>query len=51
MVMFHPEIGYAEAQRRGAAQTHVVAELTAGATELADVDFAHASELLAAAGL
>jgi hypothetical protein len=28
-----------------------VAELTAGATELADVDFAHASELLAAAGL
>jgi kynurenine 3-monooxygenase len=51
MVMFHPEIGYAEAQRRGAAQTHVVAELTAGAAELADVDFGHASELLAAAGL
>jgi kynurenine 3-monooxygenase len=51
MVMFHPEIGYAEAQRRGAAQARVVAELTAGAAELANVDFARAPALLDAARL
>jgi hypothetical protein len=27
MVMFHPEIPYAEAQRRGAVQTEILAEL------------------------
>lgn len=51
MVMFHPEIGYAEAQRRGAAQARIVAELTARAASLADVDFTRAAALLADAGL
>jgi kynurenine 3-monooxygenase len=51
MVMFHPEIGYAEAQRRGAAQARIVAELTAETGALSDVDFARAPALLDAAGL
>ena len=43
MVMFHPEIGYAEAFRRGAVHSQLLAELTAGAvSSLGDVDFARA---------
>jgi kynurenine 3-monooxygenase len=46
MVMFHPEIPYAEAQRRGALQARILRELTAHAGSLADVDFARATELV-----
>jgi kynurenine 3-monooxygenase len=46
MVMFHPEISYADAQRRGALQRQVLDELTRHATTLADVDFGHAAELV-----
>ena len=38
MVMFHPEIGYADAQRRGAVQSALLAEFTADASALAEVD-------------
>jgi kynurenine 3-monooxygenase len=47
MVMFHPEISYAEAQRRGALQAQILAELTAGATRLADIDLDHGGALIA----
>jgi hypothetical protein len=46
MVMFHPEISYAEAQRRGAIQAEIMAELAAGASSLAEVDFARAARLV-----
>jgi kynurenine 3-monooxygenase len=46
MVMFHPEIPYAEAQRRGSLQSRILHELTARANSLADVDFARATELV-----
>ncbi len=46
MVMFHPEIPYAEAQRRGGLESHVLRELTAHTESLADVDFARAAELV-----
>ncbi|HEU4617668.1 MAG TPA: NAD(P)/FAD-dependent oxidoreductase [Gammaproteobacteria bacterium] len=46
MVMFHPEISYAEAQRRGAIQADILAELAAAATSLEDVDFDRARELV-----
>jgi kynurenine 3-monooxygenase len=46
MVMFHPEIPYAEAQRRGALQSGILRELTARAASLADVDLARATELV-----
>lgn len=49
MVMFHPEIPYAEAQRRGAAQAELLLRLTAGAHSLDDVDFELASHLLESA--
>jgi kynurenine 3-monooxygenase len=48
MVMFHPEIPYAEAQRRGAIQAGILAELTAAAQSLDDVDFARAAALVEA---
>ena len=48
MVMFHPEIPYAEAQRRGAIQQRILDELTQSAGSLADVDFARAAQLIAA---
>jgi kynurenine 3-monooxygenase len=48
MVMFHPEIPYAEAQRRGERQARVLRELTASATTLAEVDFGAAAKLVAA---
>ena len=44
--MFHPEISYAEAQRRGAVQARILRELTAGAETLADVDFGRAAKLV-----
>jgi kynurenine 3-monooxygenase len=46
MVMFHPEISYAEAQRRGTIQTRILRDLTVGATALAGVDFARAAKLI-----
>ncbi len=46
MVMFHPEIPYAEAQRRGALQTRILDELATSASSLAAVDFARAASLV-----
>jgi kynurenine 3-monooxygenase len=48
MVMFHPEIPYAEAQRRGALQAEILRELTANAARLADVDLKSAAALVEA---
>jgi kynurenine 3-monooxygenase len=49
MVMFHPEIPYAEAQRRGAIEARILAELTAAAESLDEVDFARAAALVESA--
>jgi kynurenine 3-monooxygenase len=46
MVMFHPEISYAEAQRRGALQAAILDELTSRAATLGDVDLAGAGVLV-----
>lgn len=46
MVMFHPEIPYAEAQRRGAIQARLLERLTEGAEELADIDLDAATALV-----
>jgi kynurenine 3-monooxygenase len=46
MVMFHPEIPYAEAQRRGALQTRILDELTRSADSLSEVDEAQARALV-----
>jgi kynurenine 3-monooxygenase len=46
MVMFHPEIPYAEAQRRGNLESRILRELTERAGSLADVDFARATQLV-----
>jgi kynurenine 3-monooxygenase len=46
MVMFHPDIEYAEARRRGAIQERLLNRLTLHAETLADVDFALAARLL-----
>ena len=48
MVMFHPEIPYAEAQRRGRVQASILQRLTAGVEALEGVDFAAAAELIGA---
>lgn len=48
MVMFHPEIPYAEAQRRGRIQAEVLAELTEGLTTPDRVDLPRAKQLLQA---
>jgi kynurenine 3-monooxygenase len=48
MVMFHPEIPYAEAQRRGALQAEILRELTAGAARVEDVDARRAAALVEA---
>jgi kynurenine 3-monooxygenase len=49
MVMFHHEIPYQNALERGAVQTSLLAELTAGAvSRLADIDFARADHLIRA---
>jgi kynurenine 3-monooxygenase len=39
MVMFHAEIGYADAERRGAIQARLLDAATLGARTLADIDF------------
>jgi hypothetical protein len=46
MVMFHPEIPYAEAQRRGALQAQILRELTAGASTLGEIDAKRAAVLI-----
>ncbi len=46
MVMFHPEIPYAEAQRRGAVQARILDELSASTDSLATVDFTLAVKLV-----
>jgi kynurenine 3-monooxygenase len=46
MVMFHPEIPYAEAQRRGALQSRILRELTANASSLPEIDFTRGAELV-----
>jgi hypothetical protein len=43
MVMFHPEIGYEEARRRGAVQQQILDELDRGAAPL---DEGRARELI-----
>jgi kynurenine 3-monooxygenase len=47
MVMFHPEIPYAEAQRRGRVQAALLAELLAGRGSLAEVDLEAAARMVA----
>jgi len=46
MVMFHPEIGYAEAQRRGRIQSAILAELIRGKDQPEQVDLALAERLI-----
>jgi kynurenine 3-monooxygenase len=46
MVMFHPEISYAEAQRRGALQTGILQQLTEDVDSLSQVDLGRAAELI-----
>lgn len=45
MVMFHPEISYAEAQRRGAIQQNILATVTATAETQESVDLQRAEQL------
>ncbi len=46
MVMFHPEIPYAEAQRRGSVQARILREVTASADSFIEVDFTLAAALV-----
>jgi kynurenine 3-monooxygenase len=46
MVMFHPEIPYAEAQRRGALQAQILRELTDPVGTLSQVDLDRAGRLI-----
>ena len=46
MVMFHPEIPYAEAQRRGAAQAQILRELADPVGSMEEVDVARAGALI-----
>jgi kynurenine 3-monooxygenase len=46
MVMFHPEISYADAQRRGAVQAAILDELTKHAANLGAVDRTRATALV-----
>jgi kynurenine 3-monooxygenase len=46
MVMFHHEIPYSVAQRRGRIQAELLAELTAGAETLADIELDAAEALV-----
>jgi kynurenine 3-monooxygenase len=46
MVMFHPEISYAEAQRRGAVQTRILDDLTRSADSLGEIDLRHGTQLV-----
>jgi kynurenine 3-monooxygenase len=45
MVMFHPEIGYADAQRRGTIQNHILEKLDSEAAN-GEVDFKRAAEVI-----
>ena len=49
MVMFHPEISYAEAQRRGTLQAQILRELTDSTEALDRVDLRRAATLVARA--
>jgi kynurenine 3-monooxygenase len=49
MVMFHPEISYAEARRRGFEQDRTLSKLCANASRVMDVDFELAERLVGAA--
>jgi kynurenine 3-monooxygenase len=49
MVMFHHEISYRTAQQRGRIQAELLAELTAGAESLADIDYARAERAVESA--
>ncbi|HEX6928087.1 MAG TPA: NAD(P)/FAD-dependent oxidoreductase [Gammaproteobacteria bacterium] len=51
MVMFHPEIRYADALKRGERQSGILAELTEGRSDISAVDLGRANELLARHGL
>jgi kynurenine 3-monooxygenase len=46
MVVFHPEISYAEARRRSDIQDKILEELCAGASSLEQVDWQRAEDLL-----
>jgi kynurenine 3-monooxygenase len=46
MVMFHPEISYAEAQRRGATQARILDELTLAADSMSQIDLQHGAQLV-----
>lgn len=46
MVMFHDEIPYSEAQRRGSIQSGILHELTAGKDTISGVDYALAEKLI-----
>jgi kynurenine 3-monooxygenase len=46
MVMFHPEISYLDAQRRGALQARILDDLLAEADSLEQIDFARAARLV-----
>lgn len=46
MVMFHPEIPYAEAQRRGAVQARILDELTRTTDALSGIDLRHGAQLV-----
>jgi kynurenine 3-monooxygenase len=46
MVMFHPEIPYAEAQRRGAAQTTILNELTRSTDSMSQIDLQQGARLV-----
>ncbi len=46
MVMFHHEIPYRTAQERGRTQAQLLADLTAGARSLGEVDYARAARLI-----
>ena len=48
MVMFHPEISYAEAQRRGRIQDELLEQLTHGVEHLGDIDRRRAHEMVRA---
>ena len=46
MVMFHPEISYADAQRRGAAQATILNELTRSADSMGQIDLQQGARLI-----
>jgi len=47
MVMFRPDLSYAQARMRGARQSRILHELTRGAASLSEVDFERAAALVA----